>query len=32
MPYLFSNTSKIKIYELELFKLPQFQYFAMNFN
>jgi len=32
MPYLFSTTSKIGIYELKFFKLQQFQYFAMIFN
>jgi len=29
MPYLFSKTSKTKIYELKCFKLQHFQYFAM---
>jgi len=32
MPYLFSRTSKIRIYELKYFKLQQFQYIAMVFN
>jgi len=27
MPYLFSKTSKIRIYELKFLKLQQFQYF-----
>jgi len=32
MPYFFSKTSKIRIYELKFFKLQPFQYFAMIFN
>jgi len=32
MPYLFSKTSKIRIYELKIFKLYQFQDFAMIFH
>jgi len=32
MPYVFSKTSKIIIYELKFFKLQQFQYFAMIFS
>jgi len=28
----FSKTSKIRIYELKIFNLQQFQYFAMIFN
>jgi len=32
MPYLFSKTSKIRIYELRIFKLQQLHYFAMTFN
>jgi len=30
--YLFSKTSKIRIYQLKFLKLQQFQYFAMIFN
>jgi len=31
IPYLFPKTLKIRIYELKLFKLQQFRYFAMWF-
>ena len=32
MPYLFSKTSNIRILELKIFKLQQFQHFVMIFN
>jgi len=32
MFYLFSKTSKYRIYEQKFFKLQQFQYFVMIFN